>query len=218
LKERNEFNFLMIMNKLKMFIVCLAAVFSGNAMAQKVSAQDVTIEANGTADLVISLESSAVAAAAQLNVVLPEGIEVKYDADEEEYLFTKGEIVAKKKHVAVSKEADGSYQVLIQSGTDAVPFTQASGTLVTLPLVAGELATATVQGSVKNIKVADFNGGKMIDGDEVSFNITIAEPTAIKGLSAEESKTAEVYNLNGQRVSTARKGVFIVNGKKTVIK
>jgi hypothetical protein len=26
------------------------------------------------------------------------------------------------------------------------------------------------------------------------------------------------YNLNGQRVKTPRKGVFIVNGRKTVVK
>ena len=100
-----------IMNKIKLLIVCIATVLSGNAMAQKVSAQDVTIASQGTADLVISLESPVVAAGAQFNVVLPEGIEVAYNADEEEYEYTKGDIVVKKKHISISKETDGSYSI-----------------------------------------------------------------------------------------------------------
>jgi len=204
------------MNKIKILIVCIAAVLSSNAMAQKVSAQDVNITSKGTADLVISLESPVVAAAAQLNVVLPEGIEVAYNEDDEEYEYTKGEIVAKKKHISISKEADGSYFILIQSGTDAVPFKSETGTLITLPLVAGELANASVQGTIKNIKVSDFDGGKLINGEEVAFNVTIGETTGLHTID-KQLKNGDVYNLKGQKVNKANKGLYILDGKKVVL-
>jgi hypothetical protein len=206
-----------IMNKIKLLIVCIATVLSGNAMAQKVSAQDVTIASQGTADLVISLESPVVAAAAQLNVVLPEGIEVDYDADEEEYKYTKGDIVAKKKYISISKETDGSYSILIHSGTDAVSFSSESGSLVTLPLVAGEIADATLEGAIKNIKVSDFEGNKLINGAEATFNVTVGGTTGISAITAKQLKNGEVYNLKGQKVDNVNKGLYIVGGKKVVL-
>ena len=206
-----------IMNKIKLLIVCIATVLSGNAMAQKVSAQDVNITSKGTAELVISLESPVVAAAAQLNVVLPEGIEVAYNEDDEEYEYAKGEIVAKKKHISISKEADGSYFILIQSGTDAVPFKSESGTLITLPLVAGEIADATLEGAIKNIKVPDFQGNKLIDGAEATFNVTVGGTTGISAITAKQLKNGEVYNLKGQKVDNVNKGLYIVGGKKVVL-
>jgi len=205
------------MNKIKLLIVCIATVLSGNAMAQKVSAQDVNITSKGTAELVISLESPVVAAAAQLNVVLPEGIEVAYNEDDEEYEYAKGEIVAKKKHISISKEADGSYFILIQSGTDAVPFKAESGTLITLPLVAGEIADATLEGAIKNIKVPDFQGNKLIDGAEATFNVTVGGTTGISAITAKQLKNGEVYNLKGQKVDNVNKGLYIVGGKKVVL-
>ena len=41
---------------------------------------------------------------------------------------------------------------------------------------------------------------------------------AVRGLQAEEAAQGTIYNLSGQRVQKAQKGIYIVNGKKTVIK
>ena len=41
---------------------------------------------------------------------------------------------------------------------------------------------------------------------------------AVRGLQAEEAAEGTIYNLSGQRVQKAQKGIYIVNGKKTVIK
>ena len=48
--------------------------------------------------------------------------------------------------------------------------------------------------------------------------IAIGEATAIEGIAAEKSFSGEVYNLQGQRVTNAVKGLYIVNGKKVVLK
>jgi hypothetical protein len=40
---------------------------------------------------------------------------------------------------------------------------------------------------------------------------------AISNIATDAQKTA-VFNMNGQKVNKAQKGLFIINGKKTVIK
>lgn len=44
------------------------------------------------------------------------------------------------------------------------------------------------------------------------------EPDGINAVQAEKLNSAVIYNLNGQRVQSAQKGLYIVNGKKVVIK
>ena len=58
------------------------------------------------------------------------------------------------------------------------------------------------------------------DGGEDWFNrIIFAEnTTGINGIYAEKLNGATIYNLNGQRVKAAQKGLYIINGKKVVIK
>ena len=47
----------------------------------------------------------------------------------------------------------------------------------------------------------------------------VSDPTGISAaLVKSDGVKSEVYNLNGQRVSKTGKGVYIVNGKKMVIK
>ena len=42
--------------------------------------------------------------------------------------------------------------------------------------------------------------------------------TAIQTMKEQGQQTSVVYNLNGQRVEKAAKGLYIVNGRKVVLK
>jgi hypothetical protein len=53
--------------------------------------------------------------------------------------------------------------------------------------------------------------------EEFKVKLTITGGTGINSINALDSK-APVYNLAGQRVSKAQKGLYIVNGRKVVIK
>ncbi len=44
------------------------------------------------------------------------------------------------------------------------------------------------------------------------------DATAIDGIAAEKVSNGEVYNLQGQRVMNAKKGLYIMNGKKVLVK
>ena len=62
------------------------------------------------------------------------------------------------------------------------------------------------------------------DGGRIFIDDEEGNATAIYGIDAEPaeiaaSKNAEgIYNLAGQRVSKAQKGIFIKNGKKVLVK
>lgn len=52
----------------------------------------------------------------------------------------------------------------------------------------------------------------------VTVDPTTADATAISNVNAELNADAPVYNLAGQRVARAEKGIFIQNGKKIILK
>ena len=43
-------------------------------------------------------------------------------------------------------------------------------------------------------------------------------PTSVKGIETSQNENAEIYNLAGQRLNKAQKGVNIINGKKVLVK
>ena len=67
-----------------------------------------------------------------------------------------------------------------------------------------------------------FTGIMVLYGEQPEMYVTVdptnAGATAISNVNAEQNANAPIYNMAGQRVSNAVKGVFIQNGKKFVIK
>ena len=53
-------------------------------------------------------------------------------------------------------------------------------------------------------------------GARLIFSIDGNETTAIDGIETVESENGNIYNLQGQRVQKAQKGIYIVNGKKVL--
>ena len=52
-----------------------------------------------------------------------------------------------------------------------------------------------------------------------NFNIIEGEPTGIENLQATlDSQPSPIFTLSGQRISTPRKGLVIIKGKKVVVK
>lgn len=57
-----------------------------------------------------------------------------------------------------------------------------------------------------------------LNGETRSINITVNDPTGISSITTRNSADGKWYNLNGQAVSTPVHGIFIVNGKKVILK
>lgn len=64
---------------------------------------------------------------------------------------------------------------------------------------------------------AYFQVAQPASGRALTFTIDGGVTTAIEGISVENNR-GDIYNLNGQRVDKAQKGLYIVNGKKVVVK
>lgn len=70
---------------------------------------------------------------------------------------------------------------------------------------------ATIQGFRAYLPVPStvrIAGMRIVDGDV----------TRIEGVNAEESHKVDVYDLSGRRVQRATKGLYIINGKKVIVK
>ena len=68
--------------------------------------------------------------------------------------------------------------------------------------------------TVSDINFGDPDGANIYSPD----NFTIDMATAINSIKAEETKSGVIYNLNGQLVSKATKGVYVIDGKKYAVK
>lgn len=79
----------------------------------------------------------------------------------------------------------------------------------------GKIQKGSANASMKGFRAyfelpAGANGARMIiDGEDV---------TAISSIITDAENGNAIYNLNGQRVKAATKGVYIINGKKMIIK
>ena len=92
-----------------------------------------------------------------------------------------------------------------------------SGDLCTITLKATDAFTTSGKADVKLIRFSDKDG-KAYAAEDTSFNITLKNATGISTIENAEQNGGEIYNLAGQKVSNAQKGVFIQNGKKYVAK
>lgn len=148
------------------------------------------------------------------NFRLPEGVTVAtvYDEDEEEdvvQILKVSKRVPKNKTFKVQDgkgEKAGSTMVVCYDGS-AVKNSADTKALVTIQL-AGEL-----KGTVK------FTDAQVVmDGVETNLaDFTYEFPTAINGISADETKSGVIYNMAGQRVSKATKGIYVIDGKKVAV-
>ena len=203
------------MNKIKLFIACVATMFCGNAMAQKISAADVEITPNGTADFVVSLSTPTAAALAEFTLVLPEGITIQ--SDEEGFFFEKGAVATRNGQVTVSKKSDGSFYVNLRDESGA-NFKANEGTLITLTLQAVNALEGELVAEMKDIIIADADAKQLNTETSATAKITVSSTTGINGITVEQLEKGEVYDLSGKKVSAVKKGVYVVNGKKVTIK
>jgi hypothetical protein len=98
-------------------------------------------------------------------------------------------------------------------GTTAASTTVAEGDYF---IGSNKLFTSTGSTTLKGTRA--YLQGKSEGARIVNFSIDGNETTAIENLEQGTITTGKVYNLQGQEVKSAQKGIFIQNGKKVVIK
>ena len=210
------------MKTIKALLVSALLVLAGTVSAQSFSITfaDVNVE-NGAGKLVASMTKDMTVAGWQMYLYLPEGVEIAqvFDEDEEEYVadITLSSTFHKAKHsCSVKKTADGAMMLICSGGTETVALKSATeGELCTIGLTVADGVTSQAV-AVKNVAVSDDQGVQSNQAD-TTYQLIIGS-TGIVNIENDAVNGGVFYNLAGQKVSNAQKGVLIQNGKKVVVK
>ena len=210
------------MKTIKALLVSALLVLAGTVSAQSFSITfaDVNVE-NGAGKLVASMTKDMTVAGWQMYLYLPEGVEIAqvFDEDEEEYVadITLSSTFHKAKHsCSVKKTADGAMMLICSGGTETVALKSATeGELCTIGLTVADGVTSQAV-AVKNVAVSDDQGVQSNQAD-TTFQLIVGS-TGIVNIENDAVNGGVFYNLAGQKVSNAQKGVLIQNGKKVVVK
>ena len=205
---------------MKKFYMTMAAMLCGvAAMAQNaLYSEDIKVDAGEeSAEIEIFMMNEVDVTACSFRLYFPDGVYMPYDGEDYEDEVSIDKTRAKKHQAIMQKSEDGGDMISIYHSKNAV-ISGNDGLLVTVPFV----ISPNVQEGTYTIRVTNCS---MATPDKVSleipteFDVTlqIGEGTGINGINANDSK-APIYNVAGQRVSKAQKGVFIQNGKKVAVK
>lgn len=154
----------------------------------------------------INLNNQTAFTAFQMDVQLPEGMRIAED--------NKAELSSRatKSH-RLSYQKHANDMVRIMGWSDASkPFIGKEGQLLTLHLIS-DGAQPTESLSISNVLFTTPDG-KEHQLSDVSF---YSEPTGIRAITGEKGKN-DAYDLQGRKTESPMEGIFIVNGKKTIVK
>ena len=197
--------------RLHMTLIALLAM-AGGVTAQTLSVASVEAKAGEPAELVVNASGISGVTALQFNLTLPQGITL------DESAITKGE--AASGHTLSVQNMNNGDRLIVLYHMDLGLFT--NGELLHLPITIGQ-QTGSFSGSLSNIRTAttDAVSQKCVDA---TFNITVTATTFISRILA-SGKPFDVFTLSGQKVRRQAttleelpKGIYIVEGRKVVIK
>ena len=157
------------MKRIKNLMIAAMVLFAGNAMAQKLSAEAVTIVPGGEANLVMNYESEQALTAAQFTIALPDGITIK--KNKKKYAATLSEVIEDDYEWKIVDNGDAGQIVLITRIDNTCPALTSGIELITLTLIADENATlGEAQATISGITFS--NKGTTVSGN-ADFNVTI---------------------------------------------
>ena len=162
-----------------------------------------TLTRNADQSLSFSLEDNRAYTAFQFDLMMPEGMDVTQ--------LTLNSERKQNHQLLYNKISDGHYRVVALSTSDR----SFNGTT-------GELLNIAFDSQPTDGIVIDNIHFVTTQGSDLLFNaigISGDTPTSISGVRNDATPiNGIIYNLNGQRLTKAQKGLYIINGKKVNIK
>ena len=207
-------------------LLCLMTASTAMAQATDIETSDniiyvepATVDAGTTATLSICMKNSADIRGFQFDMYLPDGVTAKKN-NKGRYLcsFNQDRLPEDDEHtLTLGQQEDGSIRFLCGSQYEET-FTGTEGEIATIQVdIAADLASGSYPIQLKNMKLTETNISKYYEHELVETMLTVSSATGINGINV-TGTDSPAYNLQGQRVHEAKKGLYIVNGKKTVMK
>lgn len=185
----------------------------------KMYCSNITVAPGKTATLPVNLENSGKYCSFQFDIILPKGITVDSTVNQNGKVRYSASLVTSRcvDHSLTSNLIRGNrYRVIVfsLSNTDVEG---ANGPVVNIKLKAEkDAAEGDCTLKMERVVLATADEKEYYPADSES-TVTVSANTGVNSISIDPS-SVKVYDLQGRKVNKPTQGVYIVNGKKVVIK
>lgn len=208
-----------------LMLICSTMAFAQQAELVNLSVEPITIETGETKTISINMTNPSVDVASFiLGVELPAGLTFVQDKlwndDDEEWNYFYASLTNRKLSKFVLSEnydADKNTLKMVINGMGQV-FKGTEGAIVSFTIAATETATS---GQMKIYDQSWSNADASLGGERPDINVDITVTLSTKMVpTIVNNDDANVYILDGRKISDVSKsrGIYIVNGKKMIIK
>ena len=208
-----------------LMLICSTMAFAQQAELVNLSVEPITIETGETKTISINMTNPSVDVASFiLGVELPAGLTFVQDKlwndDDEEWNYFYASLTDRKLSKFVLSEnydTDKNTLKMVINGMGQV-FKGTEGAIVSFTIAATETATS---GQMKIYDQSWSNGDASLGGERPDINVDITVTLSTKMVpTIVNNDDANVYTLDGRKISDVSKsrGIYIVNGKKMIIK
>lgn len=185
--------------------------------------ENIVLSVNEEKSVSFYMKTTVDAVGYQFDLVLPEGVEIVWDKDYDDYALEVGSLTTYRAHTIKAKiQPDGSYRVLC-SNTDNKTFKGRQGEVAVMTLKTTTATAGTYPLILKNIEITKEGG---LNSPRVALyetSMTISSSTGVEDVT-EEAEAAEntakrkgIYNLAGQQVNKLHLGELgIQDGIKVI--
>ena len=208
-----------------LMLICSTMAFAQQAELVNLSVEPITIETGETKTISINMTNPSVDVASFiLGVELPAGLTFVQDKlwndDDEEWNYFYASLTDRKRSKFVLSEnydTDKNTLKMVINGMGQV-FKGTEGAIVSFTIAATETATS---GQMKIYDQSWSNADASLGGERPDINVDITVTLSTKMVpTIVNNDDANVYTLDGRKISDVSKsrGIYIVNGKKMIIK
>ena len=208
-----------------LMLICSTMAFAQQAELVNLSVEPITIETGETKTISINTTNPSVDVASFiLGVELPAGLTFVQDKlwndDDEEWNYFYASLTDRKLSKFVLSEnydTDKNTLKMVINGMGQV-FKGTEGAIVSFTIAATETATS---GQMKIYDQSWSNADASLGGERPDINVDITVTLSTKMVpTIVNNDDANVYTLDGRKISDVSKsrGIYIVNGKKMIIK
>ena len=208
-----------------LMLICSTMAFAQQAELVNLSVEPITIETGETKTISLNMTNPSVDVASFiLGVELPAGLTFVQDKlwndDDEEWNYFYASLTDRKLSKFVLSEnydTDKNTLKMVINGMGQV-FKGTEGAIVSFTIAATETATS---GQMKIYDQSWSNADASLGGERPDINVDITVTLSTKMVpTIVNNDDANVYTLDGRKISDVSKsrGIYIVNGKKMIIK
>ena len=185
----------------------------------RLQVENFAVSAGETREMKISLSNpGSRETLVQFDLQLPDGLTIADGSDG--YMVNTTSRINDAKHALGANQIGGITRFLLASNSNET-ITGNDGAIISIVLKASD---GFVGGEIKVVNQLIVSPGG-VETTPADYSYTLNEVTAVEGLTDKANETTEVYSTTGYKVSTNQtsldnlpKGIYIIKGKKVIIK